>query len=290
MKRLLVLLVLFVVGFCESMAQDGTQTYAEMIASQDAASRSNNAAAPFFGDLHVTLSDTIASRYWGSIVGGIFYTGGPVNFTTLNFSLDDKWGSTYTFVGMINPLDTLKYDYHGGTEYFLAVGRTIELWKGGSKNLPLLKLNGMVLYDAVSRIDHWNDDVVQQYLRLDVPRVPIAQPYLECYNWIQSGHKSPPVSWFARAGIHRQQPMGVTFQKSEMELGIDLSAGYSGDGLFGTSEGLAYYRAVISTEFKVNKHLSIVPSIVGQLPGDQKPKAFVDRARLFYNLTLSWAF
>src|SRR5947209_1031504 len=54
--------------------------------------------------LRFTITDTVSTRYWGSIVGGIFYTGGPVNFTNLTITKNDPWRSTYLLLGMINPL------------------------------------------------------------------------------------------------------------------------------------------------------------------------------------------
>ncbi len=270
-------------------AQDGTKTYTETLGLSH--TESGPSTNSFFHNPHFTIMDTIASRYWGSIVGGIFYSGGPVNFTDFKLTLDDPVGTTYAFVGMINPLDTVKYDYQGGTEYYAAIGKTIDLWRGGSHNLPLASVNLMVLYDAISKINRGDDDVVQQYARIELPRVPFILPYAEGYHWFKTGTKAPPVGYFVRTGVHRQQPLGLTFQKSEMELGIDLSAGWSSEELFGTSEGLAYHRAVISTVFKFNDHFKIIPSIVGQLPGQQdKNRAFVDRPRLFYNLTLQYDF
>ncbi len=247
--------------------------------------------AGFLDDIKVSLNTTFASRYWGSIVGGIFYAGGAVNFTTLTFSKDSAHGNTYVYGGMINPLDTTKYDYKGGTEYYLAVGHTFSLWESGPDNLPLIKVNVMVLYDAISKISNWSDDVIEELVRVDFPRVPVAQPYVEYYHWDTSGNDSPDTGSFGRVGIKRQQPLGFSLFGSPVSLGIDLSAGYCG-GTFGTSKGLAYYRAVISSEIKVNKNLKILPSIVGQLPGDGQEvgRAFVDRPRLFYNLGLQWDF
>jgi hypothetical protein len=245
----------------------------------------------FLDGVHVTINNTIASRYWGSTVGGIFYSGGPVNFTDLITTKDDKWGSTYLLVGMVNPLDTLKWDHNGGTEYYAGIGRTLSLWKGGDKNLPLLNVNALVMYDAISRIKQFDNDVIQQKLRLDLPRVPVFQPYVEGYHWFPSGDNSPPTGFFGRLGIHRQQPLGFTFRKSEMELGVDLSTGYS-DSIFGASSGLAYYRMVLSTEFKISEHFRIAPSIIGQLPGggQERGRAFVDRSRVFYNLSIRYDF
>ncbi len=241
--------------------------------------------------LHFTLANTMASRYWGSIVGGIFYSGGGVNFTDFTSTLDDKFGSTYVLLGMINPLDTLKYDHNGGTEYYGGIGRTLNLWKGGPRDIPLVKMNALIMYDAISEIERWNDDVIQEYLRLDFPRIPFAQPYVEGYHWEKSGSKSPPVGFFWRTGVHRDQPLGFSFLNSPMELGIDLSAGYSG-GVFGTSSGLAYWRAILSTKIRLSKKLDLIPSVVGQLPGrgQESDRSFVDHSRVFYNLSLRWKF
>ncbi len=294
MKKLLcVLFFAIFIAVCpgQILAQDGSKTYNDMILSAPIpATETPSEKHGFFSNPHVMLSDTIASRYWGSIVGGIFYSGGPVNFTDFKFTVNDPVGTSFIFVGMINPLDTLKYDYNGGTEYYAGVGKTFDIAKGGPNNLPLIRLTTICMFDSIHEIERIDDDVIQQYLRIDLPRIPVIQPYAEGYNWIKSGDRSPPVGYFARAGIHRQQPLGFSLRKSPMELGLDLSVGYSGPGLFGTSEGLAYYRAVVSTAFQISKNFKIVPAIIGQLPGggQDKSAAFVDRPRLFYNLTLQW--
>lgn len=271
-------------------AQDGTKTYTETL--DPGLQQTESSTNRIFYNPQFSIINTTASRYWGSIVGGIFYSGGPVNFTDFKLTLDDSFGKTYVFVGMINPLDTLKYDHNGGTEYYAAIGKTVDLWKGGPDNLPLVRLNAMVLYDAISEIERVDDDVVQQYLRVELTRIPFAQPYVEGYNWFKTGNKAPSTGYFLRAGIHRQQPLGFSFRGSEMKLGIDVSAGGGSEGLFGTSAGLAYYRAVLSMAFKINDHWKVTPAIIGQLPGrgQDENRAFVDHSRLFYNLTVQFDF
>ncbi|MBC7981495.1 hypothetical protein H7X65_00275 [Candidatus Parcubacteria bacterium] len=241
-------------------------------------------------DISFRIDNTIASRYWGSIVGGIFYPGGAVNFTDFTVTKEDSLGSMYFLIGMINPLDTFEYDDQGGTEYYLGLGHSFDLWKDGN-GPPLVGLDVFVLYDAISPIEEMDDDVIETRLRLDFPRVPFAQPYIEYYNWQASGNDAPPVGSFIRVGTQRQQPLGISFQQSELKLKIDASLGFAGEGLFGTDGGLSYYRLVLSLPVKISEHFSVTPAIIGQLPGNQDPDAaFVDRPRLFYNLTLSWEF
>ncbi len=271
-------------------AQDGTKTYTETL--NPALEKKGSATPGIFTNPRYSIINTIASRYWGSIVGGIFYSGGSVNFTDFSLTVDDPLGTTYTFVGMINPLDTFRYDYNGGTEYYAAVGKTLDMWKGGAHDFPAVRLDLMVLYDAISQIDRLDDDVVQQYVKIELPRIPIAQPYVQGYHWFKTGDRAPEGGFFGRAGIHRQQPLGFSFRKTPIELGIDLSSGWSSEGLFGTSRGLAYHRAILSTVFTWNKHFKIIPAIIGQLPGrgQDENRKFVDHSRLFYNLTLRYDF
>lgn len=244
----------------------------------------------FLLDLDFQLDNTIASRYWGSIVGGIFYTGGAVNFTDLTITKESEFGRSYLLIGMINPLDTFEYDDEGGTEYYLGIGHSFDLWEG-SNGEPLLNVDLFMMYDALSDIGQFNDDVIQGRVRLTLPQFPIMIPYVEFYNWEKSGSDSPEVDWFARAGARRQFPLGFQFNGEEVKLSTDISIGYSDAGLFGTSSGLAYYRAIIGTQLRLNDSLTLSPSIIGQLPGNQdEGKAFVDKSRVFYNLTLSWKF
>ncbi len=242
--------------------------------------------------LHATFENTVASRYWGSIVGGIFYQGGPVCFSNFTLTQTDALGSTYLLAGMITPLDTLKWDNQeqsGGNEYYIGIGRTFDFGKEKPSDLALVRLNIFVMYDAISPIKELGNDLFQEFIRLDFPRVPFFQPYVEGYHWDKVGHQSPQIGTFGRAGIHRQQPLGFSLFDFPMELGIDLSVGYAITDIFGTSEGLAYYRAVLSTEIKVSEHLSIIPAVIGQWPGSQADgEAFVNHREIFFNITLRW--
>ena len=290
MKKNLASLIVAFLTVLTCTAQDGHNSLRDL----DVTSSGTNAAsqqASFFKETHFSVIDTIASRYWGTIVGGIFYSG-PVNFTDFKISIDDKIGTTYGFVGMINPLDTIRYDYHGGTEYYSGVGKTIDLWNGGLDNSPLVRLNGMVMYDSVSHIDRLSDDLVQEYFRIELPRVPWVTPHAEYYHWKKVGKYSPPVGYFLRVGFSRPQPLGFQAFGQDIALDVDTSAGYSGPGLFGRTEGLAYGRMVVSSDIQVSKHFKLVPSICGQLSGggQKAGQAFVDHSRLFYNLTLRWDF
>jgi len=244
----------------------------------------------FLEDLDFRIDDTIASRYWGSIVGGIFYTGGAVNFTDFTITKHSEFGTSSMLIGMINPLDTLEYDDEGGTEYYFGIGHSFDLWEGSNGD-PLVNVDLFAMYDALSDIGQFDDDVIQGRLRLTLLQFPIITPYVEFYNWEKSGSDSPAVGWFARAGARKQFPLGFQFNGEEVKLNTDVSIGYSDAGLFGTSSGLAYYRGVIGTQLKLNDSLTLSPSIIGQLPGNQDDgKAFVDKPRVFCNLQITLKF
>ena len=155
-----------------------------------------------------------------------------------------------------------------------------------------MKLDLLALYDAISEIEKLDDDVIEFRFRIDLPRTPVIQPYTELYRWEKTGSDAPPIGWFTRAGIVRQQPLGLFLNGKELKLCVDLSIGHSSDGLFGKGEGLAYYRAIISTDIPINDQLTISPSIVGQLPGKGQPsdRSFVDHSRVFYNLSFKYVF
>ncbi len=250
---------------------------------------SNSTKSPF----HITLDNTFASRYWGSIVGGIFYGGRFVCFTNLTLSLDDSYGSTYVLAGMINPLDTWQWDNRrkpGGTEYYFGIGRTFDLWKG-LDGMPLVKINSLIMLDSISPITELRNDLVEEYFRASFPRVPLVEPYVEVYHWDPVGTKSPQTGFFLRAGIHRQQPLGFKLFGTPMELGMDLSIGDAATSIFGTSSGIAYYRGILSTEVRLNEHISIIPAVIGQIPGNQDiGHAFVKNPEAFFNLTVSYKF
>jgi hypothetical protein len=232
-----------------------------------------------------TINSLFASRYWGSIVGGIFYTGGAVNFTDITQS----WGNNYAFVGMINPLDTLEYDFQGGTEYYAGIGRT---WSIASDVRTFVKLNTLIMYDAISQIERLDDDIILFKVRADFFPGAAITPYFEHYQWVGVSSASPPVGWFERIGVTRTQPLGVSLFKRKLSAVIDLSVGYASAGLFGTSSGLAYYRGHLSLPIQVTKSFTVTPSIVGQLPGNQaEGAAFVDGEHpFFYNIALTWKF
>jgi hypothetical protein len=169
----------------------------------------------------------------------------------------------------------------------MALGCKFGLWEDEDE-VPLVDVNLMALYDAVSQIEVWNDDVFQQYLSLSFPQTPVATPYLEFYNWENTGSKSPPIGWFFRTGFRHSMPTGLELRGEEIKVSTDLSIGYSGPDLFGTSEGLAYYRAIIGTTIPLSNGWTMSPSVIGQLPGNQKVP-FVEEQRLFFNLNFSKA-
>lgn len=235
----------------------------------------------------LSLNNTICSRYWGSIVGGIFYPGGAVNFTTLTASTD--YG--YAYIGMINPLDTLQYDKNGGTEYYTGLGKGFNLLENNDGS-PMLKLDVGAMYDAVSQIEDFDDDVVSLTMRLDAPNKWVT-PYSQVWRWIPSGEDSPDTGYFVRSGLMRSQPTGIMFNGENVPLNLELAFGYSGEGLFGRGEGIAYYRGILGTTLKVTENLSVSPFVVGQLKGDQDEsagKAFVTTDRVFWNLSANLKF
>lgn len=238
----------------------------------------------------VTINSTFSSYYWGSIVGGIFYDG-PVNFTDVTLLRENADGSSYyAFAGMINAMDTVRYDYEGSNEYYLGLGHISS--RKTDSGYTWLTLNRMVMYDSISQIEKLDDDLIMFKIRGDFFPEWYISPYIEYYHWIKTGSDAPPVGWFGRAGITRNQPLGISIKGEPLKLGLDLSFGYAGnDGLFGSKDpGVAYYRGVVGLPIPLTKRWTLTPFLVAQLPGDQrKGSAFVDGDHpLFYNLKLTY--
>jgi hypothetical protein len=219
---------------------------------------------------HVSMS-----KYYGSIVGGIFYDG-PMSFTDIIATRKDASGSTYIDLSLGQKLDSLSFDKDGGNEYDLSVGRTFTL---GSADFPVA-IDYRLTYLAVHHLRAMKDDVVSNALRVDLPKVRFAQPYLVIYRFDKVGPTSGS-GWFAYGGFQRSDQIGA-FAGKPLILGLEYRLGYSGT-VFGTKPGLAYHRLSVSLTAELAGGWKVTPSLVGQTSGNGQPRgyAFEESARLF---------
>ena len=100
------------------------------------------------GRYSYNLSSMVLSKYYGSIVGGIFYNR-PLVFNDLMISRSDKAGSTYVDLWMSRPVTNLDWNRNGGDEYDFVLGRTLDLGKKKVDGQPTVRLDIAGTYLAV---------------------------------------------------------------------------------------------------------------------------------------------
>lgn len=229
-----------------------------------------------------SASTLVMSKYYGTIVGGIFYDG-PMSFTDLVATRKDASGSTRFDLSIGQKLDRLSsYNKDGGNEYDVILGRT---QKFGSSETPIFVVDASVTYLALTDMKAAKDDVFSSAIRIDAPQVEMVQPYVVVTRFDFVGDVGDPGT-FVYAGLMRNQPVGAS------TLTIDYRIGYSLNGLFGADRGLAYHRLSLSLPIDLGDGWTVIPSVIGQIKGNgQRPgHAFVDRARLFATLAIAKSF
>lgn len=221
--------------------------------------------------------NTVSSKYWGSIVGGVFYDG-PVLWSDLSISLPDKAGVTSVGLWVCRPLDSLRYNKNFGDEYDAYVSQSYKVGKD-------LVLSGTVSYQAIYDLANFADDLVLLAVRVDAPSVPFAQPYI-CFNEFVGWSDSASLSgWFIYGGLQREQKL---WGWKSASLHLDYRIGYSG-GALGSNLGFEYQRLQASVPIKLGRNLVVSPSVIGQAPLESN-RTFALKAQLFFMLSAKWSF
>ncbi len=239
-------------------------------------------------------STTIASEYFGSIVGGTFYKADKRNhgvaFNVVGASRPVKDGVLYASALVIQPLDDAHLNKSSGNEWALTLGRTFE-FDNNAEGRPLVKLDTFVMWDALQPIEKAND-VITFSARIDLPRVLHAQPYVQIWHWERASGSSPEGGAFAAAGLVRRQPIAWPTADGRSVPAIDLEYrfGYSG-GVFNTKAGQAYHRFIVSRTYKVGleSKWSVTPAVIAQTHvGHDTSGTLGKGSRVFATLTLGW--
>lgn len=217
-----------------------------------------------------TWSTVVLSKYYGTIVGGIFYKS-PIVFSDLNVSRKDRAGSTYIDFWGARPITRRGWNRDGGDEYDFTVGRSLI-----TKNL-LFDASGTYL--AVHPLTTRNGHVWTATVRADYTKCRWATPYGQIYYFGKAGEKSPPAGWFFYGGAIKTLPA----RKSGLQA--DYRFGYSG-GALGADWGPAYHRLTLSRAFTRGR-VTLIPAIVGQVPMKRNDPLQVlgDRPRIFLTVT-----
>ena len=242
---------------------------------------------------------TIMSQYYGTYVGGIFNPN-PFSFNSLTLNRSDSLGSTYASVSVDRQIAGDFNKRPNSDEYDFSLGRVLML---GPTNFPV-KIDFTLCYEALVNLDLMKDDVLEECLRVDLPKVPFVTPYVEAIRFDFLG-KVPGSGWFFFGGLTREQSLkglGLSINREPLKALIDFRVGYSG-GCFGAHQELEYYRLGVGLPIKLSKlsdhrlpgllrGLTITPSVVGQLPaGHQGPGyRFADQPRCFGVIDFNWKF
>ncbi len=234
-------------------------------------------------------------QYIGDIVGGRFYVGGPMSFSTLEIDHTDRLGKTYGLVSIGQKLDDCTFDADGGNEYDLAIGRRGCFFE--DSRFPI-KYDFGTMYLFVHDLGRIDNDVVEDWIRIDVPiwsdpktHRGIVQAYVQPYRFDRVGNRPSDSGWFIHGGLIRQQPVGHYlghYLGQDTIVNFDYRVGWSG-GVFGMDSGFAYHRLMVYVPVEVGRHWCMILGFGGQMSaGGQRPgHAFEDRARVLATLTLT---
>jgi len=227
----------------------------------------------------VTYTSAILSKYYGSIIGGIFYDDW-VTFQDIGIARMDKKGTTYVDLWASRPITNTAYNKNWGDEYDVVVGRSMPLAKGK------VRLDIAGTYLVVNNLERINDDIATGKIRLDFPKVPHLQPYAEVYRFIEVGPKSPSGGSFIYLGLLHDQKIGGDHGPT---IGFDYRYGHS-LGVLGAEAGPSYHRLSISPVIPIAKKIDFVPSLVGQTAYHRHDpfKVLADRSRIFCSFALIW--
>ena len=226
-----------------------------------------------------STSTIVMSRYYGSIVGGIFYPG-TMSFTDFAARKNDADGSTGFDLSLGQKLDRSSYNRDSGNEYDFTVDR-METF--GSADFPV-KIDLGVCYLAVHDLRQIKDDFLSPYVRLDLPKVRFIQPYVTVYRFDRVGNSPEDSGWFFYGGFIRSQPLGISLHGVPLSLTLDYRLGYS-EKLFGTEPGLSYERVGISLPLAVARSWTITPTVIEQFKGDQPSgRAFAPHSQMLWTL------
>ncbi len=240
------------------------------------------------GRYSYNLSSMVLSKYYGSIVGGIFYNR-PLVFNDLMISRSDKAGSTYVDLWMSRPVTNLDWNRNGGDEYDFVLGRTLDLGKKKVDGQPTVRLDIAGTYLAVHPLTRFNGHVFTVATRADFPQVPVVQPYAMWYHFGKVGQNSPPAGEFFYGGLLRNQPTRLLIGDRKVAIDLDYRFGYSG-GALGADWGPAYNRLYVGLNLPVSKRVTVKPTVIGQVPFTRRDPLGIlgDRPRVFCTLSVTY--
>lgn len=220
---------------------------------------------------------TVASKYLGDILGGIFYDG-PQLQLDLSYNHRDRLGVTTIGTWIARPLDNTKFNVNFGDQYNLYLSRSLDVSKD-------LKVTVGTCYYGLYDLEHMRDDMVDFSIRADFPSVRIAQPYIFFDHFLSFSDASPKNGSFAYVGLQRLQKLG---DQTRVSLYFDYRVGYSG-GCLNSRSGFEYQRLSASLIWNVAHNVTITPTIIGQIPIGTD-RTFADHERLFGKISVRYTF
>jgi hypothetical protein len=232
------------------------------------------------------------SQYYGSDVGGIFYDG-PMSFTDFILSRKDEGptvfgrdGANRIDLSVGQKLDNADFDVDYGNEYDLIIGRDAVV---GPEKFPI-HYDVSVAYFALHDLGLIKDDIVQTILTVDLPKVPVVQPYVTLYRFdVINGAGS---GWFLAAGIVRSREVSwISINGHPLVVSASYRFGYALSSLLGTDPGAVYHRFALSATVKASERLSVMFRWTPQFSANgQGENTFVRGTHHFFEGALSYKF
>jgi hypothetical protein len=231
------------------------------------------------------VSEFLMSWYYGTFFGGTFYPG-PMSFTDFIGSRKNSLGTFTVDFAIGQKLDRLnKFNRDGGNEYDLTLDQSLRF---GSEAYPV-KVDVGVCYLMLTPLEKFGNDAFDEFVRIDLPIQadrkdgPLFTPYAELFHYHRVSDFSSD-GWFWFAGVFRDQKLGFDIFKKPATLNIDYRMGASA-GVYGSTVGVEYHRLSLGIPIRPGKGWTIVPTVIGQIPGGSH-QTYVTKNEVFATLLL----
>jgi hypothetical protein len=231
------------------------------------------------GEWRISAGTILMSKYYGTIFGGTFYNG-PMSFTDIRFSKDNKLGTFSLDLSAGQKLDRLDtFNVDGGNEYDVLLNQSMKLGPA----VVTFGLSYLAIYD----LNEIENDVFSQDVRVDLPIKFGAEsvaftPYLQIYHYNEIGGLSDK-GCIGYCGMYRDQPLGFSLFSKNATLNIDYRMGMN-FGVYDSQQGIEYHRLAVSLPISIGKW-SITPSIIGQIPGSSD-QTYVHTEEVFGTISI----
>ena len=204
-----------------------------------------------------TIKTGVASKYINKM--GMNLYDGPVFTSEVIVSYRDFYADVWVSRGL------------GDERRLGRAGNEVDFGLGWAHQYDWCKVDFRISYFVIGKPSQSYDDRWVVDGCIDFNKVPIVQPYVAVRYIDRLTRKISEGGWFWWVGARRIQPLGFALGKDlpQVKLIGDTSIMFS-DGALGRTEGFVYGRLCGSLEIPVTKNVSLVPTVMYQMPSSME--------------------